>query len=73
MRGNQHAEYRELVEQTLSSLSEDSLDRALAIARVPELIRGYGHVKAASVVAAKAKWSALQLEAAARTVTSEEM
>ena len=52
-------EFRTLIEGEVASLNEKSLERALAMARVPESIRGYGHVKAASVTAARAKWSAL--------------
>ena len=59
-------EYRALIEQAITTLSEENLERALAIARVPETIRGYGHVKAASVVAARAKWSALMTPASSR-------
>ncbi|MDO9435727.1 indolepyruvate ferredoxin oxidoreductase family protein [Hydrogenophaga sp.] len=55
-------EYRRLIEREMTQLSDASLDRALAIARVPESIRGYGHVKAASVVAARARWGALAVE-----------
>jgi indolepyruvate ferredoxin oxidoreductase len=54
------AEYIGLVEGEIKALSEASMDRALAVARVPESIRGYGHVKAASVASARARWSALR-------------
>jgi len=50
------AEYRTLIETELDVLSEASLRRVLAIARVPETIRGYGHVKQASVAAARKRW-----------------
>lgn len=53
------AEYRQHIERELALLDDSTLERALAVARVPEAIRGYGHVKAASVVSARAKWSAL--------------
>jgi indolepyruvate ferredoxin oxidoreductase len=54
--------YRSLIEHELAGLNEAQMDRVLAIARVPETIRGYGHVKAVSVVAARARWSALRAE-----------
>lgn len=53
-------EYIGLVEGEIETLSEASMDRALAVARVPESIRGYGHVKSASVVSARARWSSLR-------------
>ncbi len=56
-------EYRAHIERELALLNSHTLERALAVARVPESIRGYGHVKAASVVAARAKWSSLLAEA----------
>jgi len=52
-------EYRDLIEQEVAQLNEENLDRALAVARVPESIRGYGHVKSASVASARGKWVAL--------------
>ncbi len=52
-------EYRACIEELLRTL--DAGNRALAaeIARIPEEIRGYGHVKARHLVAARAKWDAL--------------
>ncbi len=38
-------EYRGFVEAELVDLSADSIDRALAIARLPDLIRGYEQIK----------------------------
>ena len=38
-------EYRGLVEAELADLSADSIDRAIAIARLPDLIRGYEQIK----------------------------
>ncbi|MGE0097542.1 MAG: indolepyruvate ferredoxin oxidoreductase family protein [Hydrogenophaga sp.] len=52
-------EFRAHIERELEDLSESTLPRALAIARVPESIRGYGHVKLASVATARAQWTAL--------------
>ena len=39
------AEYRALVDELLTSLAAERLDDAVALARLPEEIRGYGHVK----------------------------
>ena len=47
--------YRETVAVLLSKLSVDNLAQAVAIARIPEEIRGYGHVKERHLTAAKLK------------------
>src|SRR6218665_1512457 len=39
-------EYRRSIEELLPTLSAQNLDLALEVARIPEEIRGYGHVKA---------------------------
>jgi indolepyruvate ferredoxin oxidoreductase len=48
-------EYRSTVEKLLDGLRADNLDLAVEIASIPEQIRGYGHVKARSIAAAKAR------------------
>ena len=53
------AEYRALIETELARLSGDSLEHAVRVARVPEIIRGFGHVKEASIRAARARWEEL--------------
>lgn len=53
-------EYRQAVERELQRLEAHTMERALSVARVPESIRGFGHVKAASVVGARAQWSSLR-------------
>ncbi|MBV8037364.1 indolepyruvate ferredoxin oxidoreductase family protein, partial [Roseateles sp.] len=53
------ADYRAGVDKALAGLSAESLPTAVELARVPEDIRGYGHVKARHEKAAKAKWDAL--------------
>ena len=53
------ADYRAGVDKALLSLTAESLPTAVELARVPEEIRGYGHVKARHEKAAKAKWDAL--------------
>jgi indolepyruvate ferredoxin oxidoreductase len=43
----------------LRTLSAANLVQAVAIASIPEQIRGFGHVKDASLKAARAKWAGL--------------
>ncbi|WP_426340916.1 indolepyruvate ferredoxin oxidoreductase family protein [Pseudoduganella sp. S-14] len=52
-------EYRKTVEGMLGKLNADNLATAVAIARIPEDIRGYGHVKERHLKAAKQKEAAL--------------
>ena len=52
-------EYRACVEELLKTLNTDNRALAAEIARVPEDIRGYGHVKARHLAAARPKWDAL--------------
>jgi indolepyruvate ferredoxin oxidoreductase len=48
-------EYEETVERLLAELSPQNHALAIQIASLPEEIRGYGHIKAKSVVAARKK------------------
>ena len=48
-------EYEATVETLLQGLTRDNHALAVEIASLPETIRGYGHVKAKSVAAARAK------------------
>jgi indolepyruvate ferredoxin oxidoreductase len=52
-------EYRSRIERELATLSKDTLAHALDVARVPERIRGFGHVKEASIRTAQAEWERL--------------
>ncbi|MCO5122482.1 MAG: indolepyruvate ferredoxin oxidoreductase family protein [Rhizobacter sp.] len=52
-------EYRKCIDELLTTLSAEKLAQAVEIARIPEEIRGYGHVKDRHLVAARAKWAAL--------------
>ncbi|MGM9490971.1 indolepyruvate ferredoxin oxidoreductase family protein [Ideonella sp. YS5] len=52
-------EYRAAIEEVLAGLSADKLPLAVEIARLPEDIRGYGHVKERHLKAARAKWAEL--------------
>ncbi|MCA8932294.1 MAG: indolepyruvate ferredoxin oxidoreductase family protein, partial [Rhodospirillaceae bacterium] len=48
-------DYVATVDELIAGLGPDSHALAVEIARVPEQIRGYGHVKAANIAAAKAR------------------
>ncbi|WP_295990137.1 indolepyruvate ferredoxin oxidoreductase family protein, partial [Rugamonas sp.] len=52
-------EYRQTVAALLPKLTADNLSQAVAIASIPEDIRGYGHVKERHFKAAKQKEAAL--------------
>jgi indolepyruvate ferredoxin oxidoreductase len=52
-------EYRQAIEGMLPMLSPASRDAAAAFARVPEQIRGFGHVKARHLAAARVQWKLL--------------
>ncbi len=52
-------DYEALVEELLAGLSAEKLDLAIKLARLPEGIRGYGHVKLANVVTVRAQWKDL--------------
>ena len=51
--------YRQAVLALLPTLSNDNVAQAVAIASIPEDIRGYGHVKERHLKAAKEKEAAL--------------
>jgi len=55
-------EYREDIEEVLRTLGPANLGLAIEIARVPEMIRGYGHVKQRHLEAARPKWDALMAD-----------
>jgi indolepyruvate ferredoxin oxidoreductase len=52
-------EYEACITELLAGLSAERLPLAVEIARIPEEIRGYGHVKARHLAAARPKWAAL--------------
>jgi indolepyruvate ferredoxin oxidoreductase len=52
-------EYRATIEELLRTLNADNLTLAAEIARLPEEIRGYGHVKDRHLTAVRPKWAAL--------------
>ncbi|MEO8060702.1 MAG: indolepyruvate ferredoxin oxidoreductase family protein, partial [Burkholderiales bacterium] len=55
-------EYRASIDELLKSLSAQNLALATDIARIPEDIRGYGHVKERHLHAARPKWAALMTQ-----------
>ncbi len=52
-------DYRNSIDEVLKGLNAGNLSLAVAIASIPEDIRGYGHVKARHLTAARAKWAGL--------------
>ena len=52
-------EYRRSIEQVLASLGADNHALALEIARIPEQIKGFGHVKERNLATARAQWDRL--------------
>ena len=52
-------EYRASIDELLRGLDAGNLALAAEIARLPEEIRGYGHVKQRHLAAVRPKWAAL--------------
>jgi indolepyruvate ferredoxin oxidoreductase len=52
-------QYRASIEEVLPILSADNHATAVELARIPEQIKGYGHVKERHLEAARARWDAL--------------
>ncbi len=55
-------QYRASIEEVLQSLNADNHATAVEIARIPEQIKGYGHVKDRNLAAARERWSALMTQ-----------
>ena len=55
-------EYRAVIDEVLVTLNAGNLGLAVQIARLPEDIRGYGHVKERHLAAVRPKWAALLAE-----------
>jgi indolepyruvate ferredoxin oxidoreductase len=53
------AEYEALVDEILTRLAADNHAVAVQLAALPDAIRGYGHVRAASETKAREQWAAL--------------
>jgi indolepyruvate ferredoxin oxidoreductase len=60
-------EYRASIEEVLASLSADNHATAVEIARIPEQIKGFGHVKERHLKAARPKARVKPLERCAKT------
>jgi indolepyruvate ferredoxin oxidoreductase len=56
------AQYRSSIEKLLPQLNAANTPTALEIARLPEQIKGFGHVKERNVMATQARWSKLELQ-----------
>ncbi|NMM25889.1 MAG: indolepyruvate ferredoxin oxidoreductase family protein [Glaciimonas sp.] len=56
------AEYRNTIAQLLSKLTVDNLSKAVAIAGIPEDIRGFGHIKEQHLSAARKREAVLLAE-----------
>jgi len=52
-------EYEAIVDELASRLSPGNHAQAIAIATVPEKIRGFGHIKVQAIAAARAEWQQL--------------
>jgi indolepyruvate ferredoxin oxidoreductase len=55
-------EYRDCIDELLKTLDAAKLPLAAEIARIPEEIRGYGHVKERHLKAARLKWDGLMAQ-----------
>ncbi len=55
-------EYRACIEELLGTLDAGNQSLAAEIARIPEEIRGFGHVKERHLKAARPKWAALMAQ-----------
>jgi indolepyruvate ferredoxin oxidoreductase len=56
------AQYEQCLEQIVKHLDQSNYSLALELARVPEEVRGYGHVKAPAIKAARARLTQLLTE-----------
>jgi indolepyruvate ferredoxin oxidoreductase len=52
-------EYEAIINEVAEGLSAENLRLALALVEVPDIIRGFGAIKADNVAAARAEWAAL--------------
>ena len=55
-------DYQATLNELLAGLNADNLAAAVEIARLPEDIRGYGHVKARHLAAVRPKWQRLMAQ-----------
>jgi indolepyruvate ferredoxin oxidoreductase len=52
-------EYRASIDEILKTLAPSNHAQALAVARIPEHIKGFGHVKAKHLAKARTEWAGL--------------
>ena len=64
-------DYKASIESLLTSLTAENHATAVEIARIPEMIKGYGHVKARHVAAARLQWAGLAQRFAAPPAVGE--
>ena len=64
-------EYKAAIEEVLQALTANNHAVAVEIARVPEMIKGYGHVKERNVKAARLQWAGLKQRLAEPAVVGE--
>ena len=50
-------EYKASIDTLLATLTDSNHAAAIEVARIPELIKGYGHVKERNVGAARLQWA----------------
>jgi len=62
-------EYRAAIDEVLGALTSERMALAVEIARLPEDIRGYGHVKERHLKAARIKWQGLMTQWRSRADT----
>ena len=55
-------DYRAMIEQRIAGLTAEQIPQLARLARLPEMIRGYGHIKEASIAKAAAEKARLEAE-----------
>ena len=55
-------EYQQSLRTVLSQLTADNHALAVQVARIPEQIKGFGHVKERNLHAARSQWQALMAQ-----------
>jgi len=63
-------EYTMSIDTLLNTLNAENLAIAVEVARIPELIKGYGHVKERNVKTARLQWAGLMKDYASLASTS---
>jgi len=54
------SQYRQCIEEVITQLNAHNHSAAVELARIPEHIKGFGHVKERHLAAARPQWTALQ-------------